>query len=260
VARQAPLRASSSAQPEVGRLGFFSAGAVLALLIGGAWTYLAYADLSARHAYLGMSMCVTPQVFDWNSADFTLMVFMWVVMMAAMMLPSILPVVVYINRYGAPLYAIGFVGGYGAAWIGFSLGATLVQWTLLRAALMSPATQSVTLPLSAALLAVAGLYQFTPWKRTCLLRCRSPWASILNAPGTTTAIADGLRYGAFCVGCCWALMALMFAVGIMNLLWTVLIAGYVIAEKSVPRADWFGRVTGVLLCMGAIAAMGYSTL
>jgi predicted metal-binding membrane protein len=256
--RAEAIRALPSAPPEVRRLSFLPIGALFALLIGGAWTYLAYMDWGMRHMDVGMDMWIMPQMTDWSAADLALVLLMWALMMAAMMLPSILPVILYISRFGSSAHVIGFVAGYAMAWGGFSIGATLVQWSQLEAALISPMMKSVSVPLSAAVLAAAGLFQFTPLKHTCLTECRSPWAAVLNESGAATAIRDGLRYGVFCVGCCWALMALMLVVGVMNLLWIAIITVYVIAEKWVPRAEWFSRVVGVLLCVGAIAAVGYS--
>jgi predicted metal-binding membrane protein len=239
----------------VSRLGFLPIRALLALLISGAWTYLVYMDWGMRHMDVGMDLWIMPQMMDWNATDLALVLLMWALMMAAMMLPSILPVILYISRFGGSASAIGFVAGYVAVWGGFSIGATLVQWALLQAALIYPTMQSVSVPLSAAVLGVAGLFQFTPLKHTCLTRCRSPWASVLSEPGATAAIRDGLRYGVYCVGCCWVLMALMFVVGVTNLLWIAIIALYLIAEKWAARADWFGRAVGILLYAAAIAVL-----
>src|SRR5258708_30451617 len=113
--------------------------------------------------------------------------------------------------------------------------------------------KSASVPLSAAVLAAAGLFQFPPLKRTCLVRCRSPWGAVLNPLSATAAMRAGLRHGAFCVGCCWVLMALLFAAGVMNLLWIAVLADYVIAEKWAPGAEWFSRALGALLWFAAVA-------
>jgi len=166
--------------------------------------------------------------------------------MAAMMLPSVLPVILVLIRFGGSAHAAGFIAGYLVAWGGFSVAATLVHWALLKAALVSPMMESASVALSAAVLAVAGLFQFTPLKHACLVRCRSPWGAVLNQSSATIAMREGFRHGAFCVGCCWVLMALLFVAGVMNLLWIAVIAAYVIAEKWAPGAEWFSRAVGVV--------------
>jgi predicted metal-binding membrane protein len=232
------------------------AGAVLGLFIGGTWTYLVYMDWGMRHMDVGMDMWIMPQMVDWDVTDLGLVLLMWAVMMAAMMLPSVLPVILVLIRFGGSAHAAGFIGGYLVAWVGFSVAATLVHWALLKAALVSPMMVSVSVPLSAAVLAVAGLFQFTPLKHACLIRCRSPWGAVLNPSSAAIATREGLRHGAFCVGCCWVLMALLFVAGVMNLLWIAVIAAYVIAEKWAPGAEWFSRAVGVLLCLAAVVVFG----
>jgi predicted metal-binding membrane protein len=175
-----------------------------------------------------------------------------------MMLPSVLPVILVLIRFGGSAHGAGFIVGYLVAWGGFSVAATLMHWALLKAALVSPMMESASVPLSAAVLAVAGLFQFTPLKHACLVRCRSPWGAVLNPSSATIAMREGLCHGAFCVGCCWALMALLFVAGVMNLLWIAVIAAYVIAEKWAPGAEWFSRAVGALLCLAAVAVFGVS--
>ncbi len=209
-----------------------------------------------RHMDVGMDMWIMPQMVDWDATDIGLVLLMWAVMMAAMMLPSVLPVILVLIRFDGSAHAAGFIAGYLAAWGGFSVAATLAHWALLEAALVSPMMKSASVPLSAAVLAAAGLFQFTPLKRTCLVRCRSPWGAVLNPLSATAAMRAGLRHGAFCVGCCWVLMALLFAAGVMNLLWIAVIAAYVIAEKWAPGAEWFSRAIGALLCFAAVVVFG----
>jgi predicted metal-binding membrane protein len=151
--------------------------------------------------------------------------------------------------------AAGFITGYLLAWGAFSIAATFVQWALLEAALLSPMMESTSIAFSAAVLAAAGLYQFTPLKQACLTRCRSPWATVLDPSGPGVAIREGLRHGVFCIGCCGVLMALLFIAGVMNLLWIALIAAYVIVEKGAPRAAWSSRTAGALFCVAAVALL-----
>jgi predicted metal-binding membrane protein len=212
-------------------------------------------DWGMRHMNVGMDMWLMPQMMDWNATDLALVLVMWAVMMAAMMLPSALPVVLFVARFDGSARAAGFTAGYLLAWTGFSIAATLGHWVLLKAALVSPMMESVSVPLSAAVLAAAGLFQFTPLKHVCLAKCRSPWGAVLTPSGAGASIRDGLRHGAYCVGCCWALMALLFVAGVMNLLWIAVIAAYVIAEKWASRAEWFSRAVGMLLCAAAVAVL-----
>jgi predicted metal-binding membrane protein len=231
-------------------------GAVLGLFIGAAWTYLVYMDWGMRHMDVGMDMWIMPQMMHWDATDLGLVLLMWGVMMAAMMLPSVLPVILVLIRLDGSAHATGFIAGYLMAWGGFSVVATLVHWALLEAALVSPMMKSASVPLSAAVLAVAGLFQFTPLKQVCLVRCRSPWGAVLNPSSATIAMREGFRHGSFCVGCCWVLMALLFVAGVMNLLWIGVIAAYVIAEKWAPGAEWFSRAVGALLFVAAGVVFG----
>jgi predicted metal-binding membrane protein len=239
------------------RLGLVPMGALLTLLIGGAWAYLVYMDWGAPQIDAGMDIWICRSMMIWNPADVALVFLMWSLMIAAMMLPSVLPVVFYVTRFDGSAHAAGFVAGYLLAWGGFSIAATLVQWALLKAALISPTLQSVSVPLSAGVLAVAGLFQFTALKHACLTRCRSPWGTVLRPSSFGAALGQGLGQGAFCVGCCWVLMGLVFVTGIMNLLWMVVITAYVIAEKWAPRAEWFSPAMGVLLCVAAAVELGF---
>jgi predicted metal-binding membrane protein len=231
-------------------------GALLGLFIGGGWAYLVYMAWGMRHMDVGIDIWIMPQMVDWNAVDLGLVLLMWTVMMAAMMLPSVLPVILMLLRFGGFAHAAGFVAGYLMAWGGFSVAATLVHWALLKAALVTPMMESASVPLSASMLAVAGLYQFTPLKHACLVRCRSSWGALLNPSSAIITMREGFRIGAFCVGCCSVLMALLFVAGVMNLLWIAIIAAYVIAEKWAPGAEWFSRAVGALLCLAAVVVFG----
>jgi predicted metal-binding membrane protein len=149
-----------------------------------------------------------------------------------------------------------FLAGYLVVWSAFSLLAAALQWGLQTAALMSAATLKATPLLGALLLIAAGVYQLTPLKYACLARCQSPLSFILTEwrEGARGAFVMGLRHGAFCVGCCWALMALLFAAGVMNLLWVAAIAALVLAEKLMPPGRLVSWSAGiVLLAWGAWA-------
>src|SRR5262249_31005322 len=122
-----------------------------------------------------------------------------------------------------------------------------------EARLVSPMMASANPYLSALLLAVAGAYQFTVCKDACLARCRSRVALVMiqRGEGIADAFSQGLRQGAWCLGCCWLLMALLFVLGVMNLIWIVALTALVLVEQSLYRPRWFVRVTGVALLVWA---------
>ena len=196
----------------------------------------------------------------WNARDFALMLAMWVAMMIGMMLPSAAPAVLIYAAVARQAARGGhtvapaalFASGYALAWAGFSLLATFAQWGLERAALLSPALAASSPHLGAAILIAAGVYQLTPWKDACLRHCRSPVHFIAAhwRPGAAGALRLGFAHGLYCLGCCWLLMALLFAGGVMNLLWIVAIALFVLAEKALP----FGRASGQLAGAGLLVA------
>jgi predicted metal-binding membrane protein len=174
-----------------------------------------------------------------------------------MMLPSVTPVILLfagVTRrrrlqgvLAAPVSV--FVLGYLLAWAAFAVLAALGQSLLHSAALLSPAMASTSPLLGGALLLLAGLYQWLPAKGACLSHCRSPLGFFSSEwrEGVSGALMMGFRHGSYCVGCCWALMTLLFVAGVMNLAWVAVIAGFVLAEKVVPNGRVLGRVTGVLL-------------
>jgi len=173
------------------------------------------------------------------------------------MLPSVAPVILTfatVNRNrrarGEPYVpAALFAAGYLLAWVGFSLAATLAQWALERAALLSPMDMTIDSRLLGGLLFLAaGLYQFTPVKLACLSFCRSPLDFVVNhwRDGNGGALRMGMTHGLYCLGCCWILMLLLFVGGVMNLLWVAALAGVVLIEK-VAAGPWIGRIGGAVL-------------
>jgi predicted metal-binding membrane protein len=145
-----------------------------------------------------------------------------------------------------------FVSGYLLVWTGFSILASGLQWGLHGAALLSSAMGRTGPVLGGILLIAAGVFQWTPWKYVCLTQCRSPLGFFMTEwrEGTWGALLMGLRHGSYCLGCCWILMGLLFATGVMNLLWMVLITAFVLVEKVVPHGDLVGRLSGVALVIG----------
>jgi len=181
---------------------------------------------------------------------------MWIVMMTAMMLASTAPVVLlvlttYRRRavHDAAIRSAAFVGGYLAIWAVFSAAAALAQVALQHAALLSPTMASTSRLVAGSVLVGAGVYQWLPIKNACLAHCWSPIEFLTRhwRDGVGGALAMGARHGAYCVGCCWALMLLLFAGGVMNLLCVAAIALFVLVEKLVRWEDWPSRVGGVIL-------------
>lgn len=190
---------------------------------------------------------------------------MWSVMMVAMMLPSAAPMILLfagVTRRRRVLASPAaptavFVAGYLVVWIAFSALAVAAQLALHRAALLSPAMATTSRALGGTLLIAAGIYQWTPLKHACLGHCRSPLA-FFGAEwrdGTRGALVMGVRHGTFCLGCCWAIMALLFVAGVMNLLWVAVLAGVVLLEKTTPRGARMGRVAGVIFGVSGVALL-----
>lgn len=205
-----------------------------------------------------------PMTSAWTAPDAVLMWTMWAVMMAAMMVPSALPMVqAYATtvRSGS-VHVQGstplFLSGYLLAWSGFALLATLAQWALHDVALVDATGTATNRWLAGAVLAAAGIYQFTPLKDACLGRCRTPLGFLLNEwrSGSRGALTMGLHHGSLCIGCCWALMALLFVVGVMNLWWIALLSTVVLIEK-ISRSSTLPQLVGAGLgTWGALVLAG----
>ncbi|MBI3436707.1 MAG: DUF2182 domain-containing protein, partial [Proteobacteria bacterium] len=205
-----------------------------------------------------------PAAASWTAAHGALMLAMWAVMMLAMMLPSAAPMILlYANierrrRDAAPFPATAvFAAGYVVVWLAVALAATALQWWLDRSALYWPAMAGAGVPVAAVTLTAVGIYQFTPWKHACLRNCRAPLEFISRYWGQG-ALAIGVRHGLFCLGCCGMLMLLLFVGGVMNMVWVALIAGYVLAEKTVPGGQWlsFGAGGALILWGGRMLYAG----
>ncbi|MDA8251714.1 MAG: DUF2182 domain-containing protein [Rhodospirillales bacterium] len=228
--------------------------AALAVLTVAAWLYLrVLAD--RMPAMPGMDMAGAAR--RWTVADGALTLLMWAVMMVGMMLPSATPMILTfatVNRRrrargGAFVPTAVFTSGYLVVWGAFCVAATAAQGGLVAAALLAPMPAAASPLLAGLLFVAAGLYQLTPLKHACLSRCRSPFDFIVNRwqDGTAGALRMGMAHGLHCLGCCWALMALMFAVGVMNLLWMAALAAVVFIEKLFPGGPWIARGSGVLM-------------
>jgi predicted metal-binding membrane protein len=233
---------------------------LLVLIPLACWTWIAF---MARDMYGSMqgasAWMMTPA---WDATHLLLLWAMWVVMMTGMMLPSGAPLVLLYagalrargaGPAGPRIYALA--GGYLLVWALFSLVATALQRALSAALMLTPMMEPAVPWLGAAILAAAGLYQFSPLKGACLRVCRSPLAYLLQHWGSGDAAAAfrlGFGHGAYCLGCCWAMMLLLFAGGVMNLTVIVALTAWVALEKLAPFGAHTPKLTGfVLLALAA---------
>ena len=248
--------------------------AALAGITGLAWIYVmrlaAGMDMGGmdmtgmQMVSTGFQMVMAPARRPWTAGDLLLMSAMWAVMMIGMMTPSVAPVVLLYARVqrqassqGEPFASIGwFASGYLLAWILFGLVATLAQWGLERAALLSPAMAIASARLGGILLIAAGIYQWSPLKQMCLAHCQSPLAFLQHHGGfqrkAGKSLALGMRHGAHCIGCCWALMALLFVGGVMNVVWIAGISALVLLEKALPAGQTVGKAAGIAFAAGGV--------
>ena len=239
----------------------------LLIVVGLSWAYLLIGAFSMQDLD---SILVPASSGPWTFGYSLLMLVMWVVMMAAMMLPSATPMILLYakiarGRQGEEKHAIRsncFVLGYIALWTVFSLVAVSLQFGLEIAAMLSPTMQTTNGALAGVVLITAGVYQWTSLKQACLQHCRSPLEFLVThwRNGLRGAFAMGMQHGAYCLGCCWMLMLLLFIGGVMNLLWIAALTFFVLVEKFAPAGHWIARAAGVLLIGWGIATLLYTVV
>ena len=252
---------------------------VLTLLTALAWSYLLWlsADMAMggmdmgdfRMIPSGMGLMVLAHT-PWQAMEFAFVFVMWTVMMVGMMTPSAVPMILMYARVGrqtegAPFASTVWVAvGYLLVWVASALLATLIQWALERTALLDSWMETTSNVLGGLVFVAAGTYQWTRVKDLCLAQCQKPFEFVMrhggfrrDAPGS---VMLGLRHGAYCVGCCWTLMALLFVGGVMNLLWIVLLALLILLEKITPSGRLIAQLAGIILiAVGAwLFSMGMS--
>jgi predicted metal-binding membrane protein len=234
------------------RLGV-AAGIIVAIGLGWAWIVPMardmYGPMTGASAWMMRS--------TWDTPHLLLLWLMWAVMMAAMMLPSAVPLLMLydgvLRRRGSSrqaaiqVYALG--AGYLLVWTLFSLGATVLQRVLSRMLILNPMMEMPSRTAVGATLLLAGVYQLTPWKAACLSQCRSPLSFVMQRwrEGVSGAVRMGEEHGAYCLGCCWALMLLLFAGGVMNLAVIVGLTAIVLIEKVTPLGVPISRMLGALM-------------
>jgi len=234
----------------------------LLLICALAWAYLFHLDrqMSAGmqfHAAMGMSMMDIP----WTMTDVMFTFLMWAVMMVGMMAGSAAPVLLLFAASRAKRAGPGvkssvlmFGLGYLAIWTGFSAFAALAQWALHEAAMLSSAMAASSPYVAGAILIGAGAYQLTPFKGACLTHCRSPLGFLMTnwRGGAIGALQMGLRHGTYCLGCCWALMCVLFVTGVMNLVWVAMLTGVVLIEKIGRTGTMVARLSGAVMMVVGI--------
>lgn len=228
----------------------------MAAIAAMSWYYLGHMD-GAMSTLPGGASAHAGMAMGGDGAASLLLVFgMWTVMMVAMMVPTVVPSAAVFSNLSArrnPGCAnratASYVAGYITCWIAFAVPAALTQWALTHALFLDPMARSTNAALSSAILLAAGIYQWLPIKRACLSTCRTPLAYLMAhwRDGRSGAFQLGLSHGAYCVGCCWALMAVMFVVGAMSLAWMGLIMLVVLSEKVMAQRWQFDKLVGVVL-------------
>jgi predicted metal-binding membrane protein len=228
---------------------------VLILIPLACWSWIAVMARDMYGTMLGPSAWMMTPAWEWPHV--LLLWAMWAVMMAAMMLPSAAPIVLLYagavrRRAGTERVAVQvylLAAGYVTVWAFFSAGATTLQRVLAEQLILTPMMEPSSAAAGAAVLTIAGVYQLTPLKRMCLRWCRSPLSFLMQRwrTGPGGAFRLGLEHGLHCVGCCWAMMLLLFAGGVMNLTVIVALTVWVIVEKMAPFGEQSAHVSGALL-------------
>lgn len=232
----------------------------LALL---SWFYLA--RLAGTAAMGGMAE-MSPALAPWSLREALAAFLMWSVMMIGMMIPSVAPMILIYARVArqaasrsTPFAPAGwFALGYFLSWTAFAALATSLQWSLERLVLLAPIAGPAAPWLGGALLVAAGAYQWTPLKNACLASCQAPLQFIQRhggfRAGRRSSVTLGLRHGLYCLGCCWALMLLLFVGGVMNLLWIAALGAMVLAENLIP-GRLVQRVAGLAMIAAGLALL-----
>jgi predicted metal-binding membrane protein len=245
----------------------------LALLIVLAWTYLLWlsADMNMggmdmtgfRMIPSGMGLMMAADM-PWQTMEFAFVFAMWAVMMVGMMTLSAVPMMLMYARagrqtqaHGRPLAAtVWFATGYFLVWAAFALLATLAQWGFNRAVLLDFRLATSSTVVGGLFFVAAGSYQWTRLKDVCLTQCQKPFAFLMSQGGfrgdVRGSLLLGIRHGAYCVGCCWALMALLLVGGVMNVVWIVLLALLILVEKVAPFGRQIALLAGMVLIVSGV--------
>ena len=237
----------------------------LLVLIVASWSYLFFVSTDMKNSGMQMSpeigndmrmSAVTADIMPWGTAEWISMFVMWSVMMIGMMIPSASPMILLFSKVNRqrregnqPYVSTGiFMLGYVIVWTFFSVVATSANYILHANALLSGMMgQSESAILGGCLLIAAGIFQWTPWKNTCLNQCRTPMGFLMTEwrDGGIGALSMGLKHGLYCTACCWLIMSLIFVLGVMNLVWIAALSIFVLLEKIAPKGLWISRASGI---------------
>jgi len=233
-----------------------------------AWAYLVRVQHQMSSAESATAMARMGMVMNapWHAPDVVFTFTMWAVMMVGMMTPAAAPMLLLVaatdrrrEEPGAPITALLFGFGYITVWLGFSACATLAQWGLHNAALLSEPMAVASPRLAGALLIAAGAYQLTPVKAASLEHCQTPLGFLMShwRNGPAGAFRMGLHHGIYCLGCCWALMCVLFAVGVMNLAWVGALTVFILLERIGRNGRRVAQLGGVMMvALGILRALG----
>ena len=232
----------------------------LFVISGASWWYLYHmSQMMPAHAQFlwpvaGEENSLAAPFTSWSLSTFAYILFMWVIMMVAMMVPGAAATILAYDSLGKNnrqyAHSLAFTLGYILVWSAFSLAATLLQWLLAETNLISDIM--VTPPqMAAPLLICAGIYQCLAIKQSCLIHCQSPFEFLTRhlKPGLSGALKMGLHHGSYCLGCCWLLMLLLFVGGVMNLFWIAALTLFVLLEKILPFPEKSSYISGALLIL-----------
>jgi predicted metal-binding membrane protein len=248
--------------------GFFSRDRIIlascvVLVTALAWTYLIRFDgqMSSMAGSSIMEQMSMPMSAEWSAREFFVVFAMWSVMMVGMMTPAVLPVLLLFaqmkrsKQSAGSAYALLFGGAHLSIWIAFSALAASLQWMLHQASLLSAGMILTSSTVAGITLIAAGVYQFSPVKGGCLRRCQSPLGFLMTnwRDGAKGAVDLGVRHGIYCLGCCWAVMLILFVVGVMNLVWVAALTAFLLIEKFGPGGARFAQAGGVaMMLLGAL--------
>jgi predicted metal-binding membrane protein len=237
---------------------------VLGAITLASWIWIAVMARDMYGSMQGASAWMMTTVWDWP--HLVLLWLMWAVMMTAMMLPSAAPLILLYagaarsnGEPGRPSHRVyALAAGYILVWSAYSAIATALQRVLSSALILNPMMEPATARGAAVVLATAGLYQLTPLKRACLRACRSPLGFLLQhwRGGARGAFQLGVRHGAHCLGCCWAMMLILFAGGVMNVSVIIALTAWVLIEKLAPFGEHTSIASGIAL-LALAAWMGF---
>ena len=225
------------------------------------WALILWSAANMSSPIVALTM---PMDVSWSPGEMVAVWIMWAVMMGAMMLPSAIPMLMVHRRFAArkdPSTANAhrwFLAGYLAGWALFSLAAAAVQWGFQTADVLSHMLKLRSQAVAAVILTAAGIFQFTPLKAACLNKCRTPIGFLLTEwrSGRAGAFHMGFSHGKYCIGCCWALMMILFVGGVMNLATIAALSSIVLLEKLMPRGDILAKLGGAVLLLWGFYLIG----